>query len=138
MSAVVALGLAWGAVGILLGSRWWTERAQPPAHHAARVDGGSERPGRVRFGQLSESRAEHRLQAMRLAYAVGAGLVALGFLIEAALPLALGVALVNLGTVYRHLVLLVDESPADEPVLARPAHRRARQPLMGLLAGEAK
>ena len=136
MSGLVLLGLLWAAVGISLGIRWWSEREQPPAHHAARggIDPGP--AASTRFGRLAESRAEHRRQAMRLAYAAGTSLVALGFLTRAALPLALGAALVNLGTVYRHLVLLVDEAPAEEPVLAHPAHRRARSPIVGVLLGD--
>jgi hypothetical protein len=136
MSSVVLLGLLWAAVGIVLAIRWWSERAQPLGHHAA---GDLEAPapvGTARFGQLIESRAEHRLQAMRLAYAAGTCLVALGFLTEASLALAFGAALVNLGTIYRHLVRLVDEAPSEEPVLRRPAHRRTRQPLVELLVGD--
>ena len=136
MSGLVLLGLLWAAVGIALAIRWWSERAQALGHHAAREAGHPTPTGRARFGASTESRAEHRLQAMRLAYAVGTSLVAIGFLTEAALALAFGAALVNLGTVYRHLVRLVDDAPPDEPVLARPAHRRARQPLVGLLAGD--
>ena len=138
MSGLVALGLAWAAVGILLGARWWSERVQAPGSHAPRVEPEPQPVGVARFGQLSESRAEHRLQAMRGAYAAGTSLVAVGFLVGAALPLALGAALVNLGTIYRHLVRLLDEVPPDEPAVARPAHRRARQPLVGLLVGDAK
>jgi hypothetical protein len=138
MSGVVVLGLLWAAVGILLGLRWWTERDQPLGHHVAR-EAQERARGRARFGQLAESRADHRRQAMLGAYAVGTSLVSAGFLLRAALPLALGAALVNLGTLYRYLVLLLDEAPATEPVLARPAHRRGRQPLVTrVLVGDAK
>jgi hypothetical protein len=140
MSGLVVLGLAWAAVGVLLGQRWWSEREQPLAHHAARAAGDDRRVREVnRFGQLSESRADHRRQAMLGAYAAGTSLVGIGFLLDTALLLALGAAIVNLGTLYRYLVLLLDEAPRDEPVIARPAHRRSRQPVVTrILLGDAK
>ncbi len=125
MSGVVVLGLLWAAVGILLGLRWWSDRAQPPAHHAAREELAAEGAGPVRFGRLTESRADQRRQAMRLAYAAGTSLVAVGLFTEVPVVLALGAALVNLGTLYRHLVALLDEAPETEaePVdLLQPAH----------------
>ena len=137
MSGLVLLGLLWAAVGISLGIRWWSEREQAPGHHAAR-DGTVPGPVvRTRFGRLAESREEHRRQAMRLAYATGACVVAVGFWTTAGVLLALGAAFVNLGTIYRHLVLLVDEAPPDEPVPARPAHRRRTRPaVVNVLLGD--
>jgi hypothetical protein len=147
MSGVVALGLLWGAVGISLGIRWWTEREQASEHHAGREGAVLAATGAssTRFGRATESRAEHRRQAMLGAYAVGTSLVAIGFLLEATLPLALGAALVNLGTLYRYLVLLLDEALFAEPdvdrvaasEVVRPAHRRARQPIVSrVLVGD--
>lgn len=69
---------------------------------------------------------------MRLAYACGATAVALGLLVRAPWLLALGAAMVNLGTAYRHLVALLDElpepAPAIQPEPLAPLHRRTRQP----------
>ncbi len=132
MSGLVVLGLLWAAVGILLGIRWWSEREQAPGHHAAH-DATAE-SGWARFGRGVESRSEDRLQVMRFAYACGTSLVAIGFLFQTAAPLAFGALFVNLGTIERYLVVLLDRDLAEEPALLRPerpaAHRRSRQPIV--------
>lgn len=133
MSSVGLLGLLWAVVGIWVGSRWWAERGSGPARAHREV-----RP-RARFGTQSVGGPVRRRQAMRLAYAAGATTVGVGLVVGWAPVLALGAALVNLGTLYRTLVLLLDEwtgeeSP-EEVALAAARHLRGRRPvLQGSLA----
>ena len=121
------LGLLWAAVGIWLGFRWWGERAAAP-----RAPAPAATSARARFGQAAEGGAARRRPARRLAYAAGATAVAAGLLVGWGWVLALGAAMVNLGTLYRHLVFLLDEAPepevAPEPPVGR--HLRARRPAL--------
>jgi hypothetical protein len=116
MSGVGAFGLLWAVVGILLGFRWWRER-EAELGGTLRVAGPS--PGRVRFGGAIEDGSGRRLQAMRLAYAGGMLATGTGLVSEVAVLLALGAALLNLGTIYRYLVVALDREALDSPVLAR-------------------
>jgi hypothetical protein len=136
MSGVVVFGVLWAAAGVWLGSRWWAERGAEALGHAPEA-------ARRRFGQAAAGGAQRRQQTMRLAYACGTTAVALGLLVRAPWLLALGAAMVNLGTLYRHLVALLDELPEPAPSLrpepVAPLHRRARRPaaarvLLGNLA----
>lgn len=129
MSGVAVLGLLWAAGGIWCGSRWWRDRV--PASGAT----PTLPPGRARFGQPIVDGGHGRRQAMRLAYAAGATAVAGGLLLEWAWVLALGSALVNLGTLYRHLVFLLDDGPEERVVAHGGAARGAQLPLRTLLAG---
>jgi hypothetical protein len=119
VSGVVLFGLAWAAVGILLGVQWWRERA---AEAAPTLVGGASVTGseRSRFGRAEEDGSPRRLQAMRLAYAAGMLSLSAGFLTGAAVPLALGAALVNLGTIYRYLVVALAHDRLDAPLIDRP------------------
>lgn len=119
MSPIVVLGLLWAAGGIALGRQWWRERATPPSPEG-RADGA-----RARFGQGTDDGSWRRLQAMRRAYAFGATIVSVGFLAGAPALLALGAAMVNLGTIYRYLVVALDHSAVDTPLVAR-SQRAAR------------
>jgi hypothetical protein len=129
MSGGGVLGLLWAAAGIWSGARWWNERAAALVDGdgaVATADGG-------RFGRAAEGGAIRRRQAMRLAYAAGATAVALGLLVGWGWVLALGAAMVNLGTMYRLLVFLLDEAPEPEPVaapLAPARHVRSQQPVL--------
>lgn len=133
MSSVGLLGLLWAVVGIWSGSHWWAERgtaAVPPRRTV---------PPRARFGTTSVGGPVRRRQAMRLAYAAGATTVGVGLVLGWAPVLALGAALLNLGTLYRALVLLLDEwSGEDSPeevALAAARHLRGRRTvLQGSLA----
>jgi hypothetical protein len=136
MSGVAVLGVLWAAAGIWLGSRWWTERGAQAFGHAPQA-------AARRFGQPVLGGPQRRAQAMRLAYATGATAVAGGLLVRWSWLLAAGAAMVNLGTLYRHLLALVDELPEPDEALAPqpapPQHRRARRPaatriLLGQLA----
>jgi hypothetical protein len=128
MSGVGVLGLLWAAVGIWWGSRWWRDRGPVPAPAAPAL-------GRSRFGRAAAGGAWRRRQAMRLAYAAGAASVAGGLLLGWAWILALGAALVNLGTLYRHLVLLLDEAPEPDGPLPARAPSPGCSPRRAVLAG---
>jgi len=134
------LGLLWAVVGILLGFRWRAERAASPDDRAEQptMDG-------ARFGQVRLGGSRQRFETMLLAYASGTTLVSLGLLSGVAWLLCLGVLLVNVGTVYRYLVVALDAGQLDEPIVPRPArprrdrlaaHRAPRfgPPLLGDLA----
>jgi hypothetical protein len=114
MSGVVLFGLIWAAAGVLLGMRWWREREAD-----LRTAGGSAVTAgqRVRFGGAIEDGSGRRLQAMRLAYAVGALATAVGLMSRVPVVLALGAALLNLGTLYRYLVVALDREALDTPLL---------------------
>ena len=103
----------------MLGLQWWRERAAAPAQEAP-VDAA-----RARFGQDIDDGSWRRRQAMRRAYAFGATLVSIGFLADAPGLLALGAAMVNLGTIYRYLVVALDHSALDTPLVVR-SRRAAR------------
>jgi hypothetical protein len=133
MSPIVVLGLLWAAGGIALGNQWWHARAAaPPAAQEAAAAG-------ARFGQADANGSWRRLQAMRRAYAFGAISMSLGFLTSAPALLALGAAMVNLGTMYRYMLVALDQSALDTPLLIRSQraavhvarHARLVQPNLG-------
>jgi hypothetical protein len=62
---------------------------------------------------------------MRLAYAAGTTLIAAGLLSGLAVVLAFGAAAVNLGTIYRYLVVALDLDTVDTPLVPR-SQRAAR------------
>ena len=124
MSGVAAFGLVWAAVGVLLGLRWWREREADLAAGGGVVATGGQR---LRFGGDFEDGSGRRLQAMRLAYAAGTLSTALGLLSGVAVALAFGAALLNLGTVYRYLVVAMDREALDTPLLP---------PVRGFLLGD--
>lgn len=113
MSGDVLFGLLWLAVGVLVGNRWWDERVRRPAlgtHPATRGE-------RVHFGTVAEDGSGRRRQAMLLAYAAGFAVTGGGIASGAAVVLALGAALLNLGTIYRVLVIALDHDHLDVPVV---------------------
>ena len=114
MSAVVVFGLLWVAAGVVVGLRWWSERGLGGARQAE-VEG----PANARFGQVREDGSRRRRLAMRRAYAVGAALVVVGLVTAVPVVLALGAAMVNLGTIYRYLVVVLDLEAVDTPLLVR-------------------
>jgi len=131
MSGVVVLGLLWAVVGILLGFRWRSERAKSPDDHAPRPNLVGARFGQVRLGS-----SRQRVETMLLAYASGAALVSLGLMARAAWLLGLGALLVNVGTVFRYLVVALDAAQLDEPVIQRSPrarHTRDRGPSAPIL-----
>ena len=114
MSGVVLFGLIWAAAGILLGIRWWREReADLRTAGGVAITAGQQ----ARFGGVIEDGSGRRLQAMRLAYAVGALATAVGMISRGPVALALGAALLNLGTIYRYLVVALDREGLDTPLL---------------------
>jgi hypothetical protein len=128
MSGVVVLGLLWAAVGILLGFRWRDERAKSPSDHASQpaLEG-------ARFGQVRLGGSHQRIESMLLAYASGALAVAVGLVVGAPWLLGLGALLVNVGTIYRYLVVALDAAQLDSPVITRTPrarHRPAASPLL--------
>ena len=74
-------------------------------------------PASHRFGRAWRDGSRRRLQAMRRAYRAGVAVVALGLLAGVPVLLAIGAALVNLGTVLRYLVVALDVDAADTPLL---------------------
>jgi hypothetical protein len=121
MSAVLVLALLWAAVGLVLLARWWSERGPDPSPR-----GRWEVPPGTRFGQATRvDGPRRRLQAMRLAYGAGTTVVALGFLTGWAGLLALGALLVNVGTMQRYLVEVLDLEALDRPMVPRRAPRPA-------------
>jgi hypothetical protein len=126
VSGVGVIGLLWAVAGILVGIRWWRERtAGVPFAAAGATRAAPPATVRVRFGQLAEDRSPQRWQAMRLAYAVGAWLVALGLATEVVPALALGAVALNLGTVFRYLVVALDREALDLPLLDLERSARA-------------
>jgi hypothetical protein len=113
VSGVVVFGLLWAVAGILLGFRWWRERAADAAVATNRSATGG---GRPRFGRIAEDRSPQRQQAMRLAYALGAWLVALGLVSGLAPALALGALSLNVGTAFRYLVVALDRDALHLPL----------------------
>lgn len=116
MSGAVLLGFLWALVGMLLGYRWRSERAKS-LHNDAPVPG----PNSRRFGQVRLGGSQQRVQTMLGAYAAGAALVSVGFLIHTPWLLGPGAMLVNVGTIYRYLVVALDASTLDGPVVTRTA-----------------
>ncbi len=131
MSAVAVFGVLWVLAGILVGLRWWTERGAAASRATAGVGAAN-----ARFGQAREDGSLRRRLAMRRAYVVGAGLVVAGAVTQVAVVLALGAAMVNLGTMYRYLVVALDLHAVDTPLLIRApeAAHLARRGLVGRLA----
>jgi hypothetical protein len=128
MSGVVVLGLLWAVVGILLGFRWRAERAKSPTDHAPRPNLGDARFGQVRLGS-----SRQRVETMLLAYACGAVVVSLGLMARTAWLLGLGAVLVNVGTVFRYLVVALEPAQLDTPVIQRSARARERGPAVPAL-----
>jgi hypothetical protein len=116
MSGLVALMLLWAAAGILLGIRWWREQGAEQAAVA-----GAALAERARFGSVAEDGSAKRVHAMRAAYVVGATCCVVGFATGIAVVLAFGASLVNLGTVYRYLVVVLDHDLVDAPLIERPS-----------------
>jgi hypothetical protein len=129
MSAAMALGLLWAVAGVVLGLRWWQERDLAGAGRTA-----AEAPPTTRFGRARDDGSGRRLQAMRLAYAAGTTSVALGMFTGAAALLALGAAMVNLGTIFRYLVVALDLDGVDTPLFVRNPRPVRSQPQHALLA----
>lgn len=119
MSGLAVLLLLWAGAGIVLalGSLRGPEPA--PAPDAAR------------FGRVAEDRSANRLHAMRLAYGVGAACCAVGAVAGLDVVLAFGASLLNLGTVYRYLVVAMDHTTVDAPVLVLPERSVSRRFLLG-------
>jgi hypothetical protein len=125
VSGFSVLGLLWAVAGILLGTLWWRDRA---AVAATATEAGEAATQRVHFGCLRVDRGPRRQQAMRLAYALGAWLVALGTVTDRVLPLAVGAAALNLGTLFRYLLVALDQQALDAPLLEL---ERARHLVLG-------
>jgi hypothetical protein len=106
MSGVGVIGLLWALAGILLGNLWWRERA---AGAFLATEAGDLPTQGVHFGCLLEDRGPRRLRAMRVAYALGAWLVALGIVTHLVLTLAVGAVALNLGTLFRYLLVVMDQ-----------------------------
>jgi uncharacterized membrane protein YphA (DoxX/SURF4 family) len=123
MSAVAALGLVWAVAGVVLLARWWGERGTDPSPR-----GRWELPPGTRFGRPQEDGSRRRFQAMRLTYAIGTTLVAVGFLTRWAAALALGALAVNLGTLQRFLAEVTDLGTLDRPVLPRRSRPSSSAP----------
>lgn len=130
MTGGAVLGLLWAAVGTFLGFRWWNERARWQQAEQAHPVAADERP---RFGRAAEDGSGRRNLAMLAAYAAGTLVVGAGLLTSTPGLLGLGALLVNLGTIFRFLVLALDGSQLESPVIPpkrRPARLARSQPAL--------
>jgi hypothetical protein len=109
----VLFGVAWTAAGLLVGSRWRDERARERTVGTHPTTLGE----RARFGTGAVDGSAKRRQAMLLAYAAGLVVTGGGVVTGAAVVLALGAALLNLGTIYRVLLIALDHEHLDVPVV---------------------
>jgi hypothetical protein len=120
VSTAGALGILWLAAGVVLGLRWWNARGLEATGRSP-----LDLPSNARFGQARPDGSRRRLQAMRLAYAAGTMLVAAGLLTGLPVVLAFGAAAVNLGTIYRYLVVALDLDSVDTPLVVVRSPRTA-------------
>jgi hypothetical protein len=130
MTGGVVFGLLWAAVGIVLGIRWRDERARWRTTAAVPAVATP----RARFGADTQDGSIRRTAAMFLAYASGALIISVGVLTSTAVLLGVGAGLVNLGTVFRFLVLALDRAHLESPVIpSRAPRHRGRPAVSGFL-----
>lgn len=100
VSGRMVLGVLWAAAAIPMGRAWWRGRGTlvPAVVEVPAAD-------RSRFGTGAADRSADRAQIMRLSYADGSVAVAGGLLLDWTPLLAVGAVLLNVGTIYRYLVL---------------------------------
>jgi hypothetical protein len=133
MTGGAVFGLVWAAVGLLLGIRWWSERARWQATSPSVAPAPD---ARARFGGMIEDGSARRTAAMLLAYAAGATVVGVGLLVSTPALLGIGALLVNVGTIFRFLVLALDRAHLESPLLP-PRQRQARHLSGPVVAGSA-
>ena len=128
MSSVAVLGLLWALVGVPLAVRFFQERRELPMEEFQRAMGALQGPAPTVWSPLQggpiDTAARRRLIS-RLTYAPGLLLLAGGLVKGDHSVLAVGLALVNLGTAHRLLALSVD-------------HRRSHQKPLPFSAGGAR
>jgi hypothetical protein len=113
MSSMAVLGVVWALVGVPLVVRLVQDRRPLPMEEFHRAMGALSGPGPTPSGPVpgmvtSVVTAERRRLISRLTFAPGLGLTAIGVGMQDTSVIAVGLSLVNLGTLHRLIALAVD------------------------------
>jgi hypothetical protein len=122
MSTVVVLGALWALVGVPLAVRTNQHGRELPMEEFQRAMGALQGPGVPPHGLGARTAGRRRLVSV-LTYVPGLLLLVFGMPMQDPTVLAVGLALVNLGTAHRLVALVVDRShprPLTPPVSAIP------------------
>ena len=154
MSSISVLGVVWALVGVPLVVRLVQDRRPLPMEEFHRAMGALSGPGPTPAGPVpgmvtSIRTHERRRLISTLTFSPGVALTALGVGMQDDSVIAVGLALVNLGTVHRLIGLAVDRRhprpPAALPVVKFPpapielaASERALHPSIDEGAGDAQ
>lgn len=120
MSTVAVLGGVWALVGVPLVVRLFQERRELPMEEFQRVMGALTAPAPATNGHGVSARAAGRRRLISiLTYAPGLVFVIVGVALGDNPAMALGVALLNLGTAHRLVAFSIDRSqrPWPRPML---------------------
>ena len=117
MSTVLVLGGLWALVGVPLVVRLFQERRELPMEEFQRVMGALSGPGPLPNGHVAISaRAAGRRRLIAiLTYVPGVLFVVVGVALDDNPVMALGVGLLNLGTVHRLVAFAIDRSHGSWP-----------------------
>jgi hypothetical protein len=122
MSTVVVLGVLWALAAVPLIVRSLNERRELPMEEFQRAMGALQGPGVPTDGLGPRTAGRRRLVSV-LTYTPGVALLGFGVPTQDATVLAVGLALVNLGTAHRLAALVVDSThprPLSPSVSAIP------------------
>ena len=114
MSSVAVLGVVWALVGVPLVVRVLQERRPLPMEEFQRAMGALQTTGGGWNGSVAQ-RSRRRLVST-LTYSPGLALVAVGLVMSDTAVIAVGLALVNLGTAHRLTGLAVDRAARSRPL----------------------
>ena len=112
MSTVAVLGVVWALVGVPLVVRVLQERRPLPMEEFQRAMGALQTSNGAGLGV---QRAQRRRLVSTLTYSPGLALLVLGLVMGDTAVLAVGLALVNLGTAHRLIALAVDRAARLRP-----------------------
>jgi hypothetical protein len=126
MSTVAVLGLVWALVGVPLVVRVVQDRRPLPMEEFHRAMGALSGPGPTPSGPVpgaatSVQAAARRRLISTLTFSPGLSLTAVGVVLQDASVIAVGLCLVNLGTLHRLIALGVDQRHPRPVVLGGPA-----------------
>ena len=131
MSSVAVIGVVWALVGVPLVVRVLQERRPLPMEEFQRAMGALQTSGGGPWGVGPGIHAVRRRRLVStLTYSPGLGLLVVGLAVSDTAVLAVGLALVNLGTAHRLVAIAVDRAARRRPpVLVPPPTVLASAPL---------
>jgi hypothetical protein len=115
MSTYAVLGVVWALVGVPLVVGVLQERRPLPMEEFQRAMGALQTQGGGFSSAVAHRRIRRRRRVSTLTYAPGLALLVVGLVLSDSAVLAVGLALVNLGTVHRLVAVSVDRAAGRRP-----------------------